>query len=245
MKVAVISDIHGNWQALESVMADYQLAGCSRVLCLGDLAMAGPQPRMVLDYIINKVQNWTIIQGNTDKMIAEFNLKMYDELSKTFPVMANALLDDVDIIEKDKKEFLAELPARKELMLEGVSVLMVHGSPRRNNEDILPNMKISEIQEIISGEIANLILCGHTHVPCGYQTLSAQTVVNVGSVGRPMTGTPKANYAIIDFDNGSFTVEHREVEYDYELAAEIIRQRQFEGADELADQLILPVLRHF
>ena len=245
MKVAVISDIHGNWQALESVIADYQLAGCSRVLCLGDLAMAGPQPRMVLDYIINKVQNWTIIQGNTDKMIAEFNLKMYDELSKTFPVMANALLDDVDIIEKDKKEFLAELPARKELMLEGVSVLMVHGSPRRNNEDILPNMKISEIQEIISGEIANLILCGHTHVPCGYQTLSAQTVVNVGSVGRPMTGTPKANYAIIDFDNGSFTVEHREVEYDYELAAEIIRQRQFEGADELADQLILPVLRHF
>ena len=245
MKVAVISDIHGNWQALESVMADYQLAGCSRVLCLGDLAMAGPQPRMVLDYIINKVQNWTIIQGNTDKMIAEFNLKMYDELSKTFPVMANALLDDVDIIEKDKKEFLAELPARKELMLEGVSVLMVHGSPRRNNEDILPNMKISEIQEIISGEMANLILCGHTHVPCGYQTLSAQTVVNVGSVGRPMTGTPKANYAIIDFDNGSFTVEHREVEYDYELAAEIIRQRQFEGADELADQLILPVLRHF
>ena len=245
MKVAVISDIHGNWQALESVMADYQLAGCSRVLCLGDLAMAGPQPRMVLDYIINKAQNWTVIQGNTDKMIAEFNLKMYDELSKTFPVMANALLDDVDIIEKDKKEFLAELPERKELMLEGVSVLMVHGSPRRNNEDILPNMKISEIQEIISGEMANLILCGHTHVPCGYQTLSAQTVVNVGSVGRPMTGTPKANYVIIDFDNGSFTVEHREVEYDYELAAEIIRQRQFEGADELADQLILPVLRHF
>lgn len=245
MKVAVISDIHGNWQALESVMADYQLAGCSRVLCLGDLAMAGPQPRTVLDYIMNKTQNWTIIQGNTDKMIAEFNLKMYDELSKTFPVMANALLDDVDIIEKDKKDFLAELPERKELMIEGVSVLMVHGSPRRNNEDILPNMKISEIQEIISGELANLILCGHTHVPCGYQTLSAQTVLNVGSVGRPMTGSPKANYAIIDFDNGSFTVEHREVEYDYELAAEIIRQRQFEGADELADQLILPVLRHF
>lgn len=245
MKVAVISDIHGNWQALESVMADYQLAGCSRVLCLGDLAMAGPQPRTVLDYIMNKTQNWTIIQGNTDKMIAEFNLKMYDELSKTFPVMANALLDDVDIIEKDKKDFLAELPERKELMIEGVSVLMVHGSPRRNNEDILPNMKISGIQEIISGELANLILCGHTHVPCGYQTLSAQTVLNVGSVGRPMTGSPKANYAIIDFDNGSFTVEHREVEYDYELAAEIIRQRQFEGADELADQLILPVLRHF
>ena len=171
MKVAVISDIHGNMQALESVIADYQMEGCERVLCLGDLAMAGPQPRTVIEYVMDKVQNWTIIQGNTDKMIAEFSLKMYDELTQKFPVMGNALLDDVDIIEKDKKEFLASLPEKKELMIEGVSVLMVHGSPRRNNEDILPNMKISEIQDMIEGETANLILCGHTHIPCGYQTL--------------------------------------------------------------------------
>lgn len=245
MKVAVISDIHGNWQALESVMADYQLQGCERVLCLGDYAMAGPQPNVIIDYIENKAENWTLIQGNTDKMIAEFDLKMYDKLSAEFPVMANALLDDVDIIPKERKDFLAKLPPKKEVMIEGVSVLMVHGSPRKINEDILPNMRISEIQEMIYGETANLILCGHTHIPCGYQTLSAQTVVNVGSVGRPMTGVPKANYAIIDFNNGSFTVEHREVEYDYELAAEIIRARKFEGAEELADQLIMPVLRHF
>ena len=245
MKAAVISDIHGNWQALESVIADYQLQGCERVFCLGDLAMAGPQPRMIIDYVMNKAENWVTIQGNTDKMIAEFNLKMYDELSKEFPVMANALLDDVDIIEKDKKEFLASLPERRELMIEGVSVLLVHGSPRRNNEDILPNMKMSEIQDIISGETANLILCGHTHVPCGYQTLSTQTVVNVGSVGRPMTGTPKANYVIVDFNNGTYTIEHREVEYDYELASQLIRARQFEGSSELSDQLIMPLLRHF
>ncbi len=244
MKVAVISDIHGNWQALESVMADYQLQGCERVLCLGDLAMAGPQPNEVIDYIMNKCENWTIIQGNTDKMIAEFNLKMYDRMIKDFPVMANALLDDVDIIDKDKKEFLAGLPERKELMIEGVGILMVHGSPRKINEDILPNMPISQVQEMLDGETSDLILCGHTHIPCGYQTLSKQTVVNVGSVGRPMTGIPKANYAIFDFNNGSFTVEHREVEYDYNLAAQLIRARKFEGADNLADQITNPVVRH-
>ena len=149
-----------------------------------------------------------------------------------------------DIIEQDKKDFLASLPERKELMIEGVGVLMVHGSPRRINEDILPNMKISEIQEMIEGEASDLILCGHTHVPCGYQTLSKQTVVNVGSVGRPMTGIPKANYAIIDFNSGSYTVEHRTVEYDYKLAAELVRARGFEGADELSNQLIMPILRH-
>jgi putative phosphoesterase len=244
MKVAIISDIHANWQALESVMADYQMQGCERVLCLGDLAMAGPQPEVVIDYVMNKAQNWTTIKGNTDKMIAEFNLKMYDNLSKEFPVMANALLDDVDVIPKEQKDFLNELPERKELMIEGVSVLMVHGSPRRINEDILPNMKISDVQEMICGETANLILCGHTHVPCGYQTLSKQTVVNVGSVGRPMTGVPKANYAIIDFNNGSFSVEHRQVDYDYELAAEIVRARGFEGSKELAEQIVNPTQRH-
>jgi predicted phosphodiesterase len=83
---------------------------------------------------------------------------------------------------------------------------------------------------MICVETANLILCGHTHVRCGYQTLSKQTVVNVGSVGRPITGVPKANYAIIDFNNGSFSVEHIQVDYDYELAAEIVRARGFEGS---------------
>ena len=148
MKVAVISDIHGNWQALESVLADLKQEKCEKVLCLGDLAMAGPQPVVVLDFIMNSYDNWTIIKGNTDKMIAEFDLKMYDKLGKDFPIMANALLDDVDIIEQNKKDFLNSLPERKEIVIEGVSVLMVHGSPRRINEDILPNMPISEVQEM-------------------------------------------------------------------------------------------------
>lgn len=244
MKVAVISDIHGNFQALESVLADIQKNKCDKVFCLGDLAMAGPQPRTVLDYIMNRCQDWVIIKGNTDKMITEFDLKMYDKMQKKFPVMANALLDDVDIIEQDKKDFLASLPEQKSMMVEGVSVLLVHGSPRKINEDILPGMKISEVQDIIEGVNEELILCGHTHVPCGYQTLTKQTVVNVGSVGRPMTGVPKANYAIFDFENGTFSVEHRVVDYDYNLAASLIRARQFEGSSELADQLIMPILRH-
>ena len=51
MKVAVLSDIHGNFQALESVLKDIEQNNCSKVLCLGDLAMAGPQPRVVIDYV--------------------------------------------------------------------------------------------------------------------------------------------------------------------------------------------------
>lgn len=244
MKVAVLSDIHGNLQALQSVIADIEKEKCERVLCLGDLAMAGPLPVTTVDFIKRNCSDWIIIQGNTDKLIAEFSLDIYNKMQKVFPVMANALLDDVDIMEDELKTYLESLPARKELMLEGVSVLMVHGSPRRMNEDILPNMKLSQIEEMIEGEMADLILCGHTHIPCGYQTMTKKTVVNVGSVGRPMTGIPKANYAVFEFDGGTFSVKHKEIEYDCETAAQLMRERGFEGCEQIADQLLVPVLRH-
>jgi protein phosphatase len=73
MKVAILSDIHGNMQALESVMKDINKNGCEKVLCLGDLAMAGPEPSKVIDFVKSQ-SNWTVIQGNTDKMIAAFSL---------------------------------------------------------------------------------------------------------------------------------------------------------------------------
>lgn len=244
MKVAVLSDIHGNLQALQSVIADIEKEQCEKVLCLGDLAMAGPLPVTTVDYIKRNCSDWIIIQGNTDKIIAEFSLDMYNKMQKVYPVMANAALDDANVMDEDLKQYLGSLPPRKELMIEGVSVFMVHGSPRRMNEDILPGMKLSQVEEMIEGELADLILCGHTHIPCGYQTLTKKTVVNVGSVGRPMTGIPKANYAVIDFDRGSFTVKHKEVDYDCETAAKLMRERGFEGCEQIADQLLVPLIRH-
>jgi len=161
-----------------------------------------------------------------------------------FPLMAKALADDVLFIEDDKKDYLRNLPPQTSIEIEGIKILLVHGSPRRNNEDILPNLPITTIEEIIKDTNADLILCGHTHMPAGYQTSSKQTVVNVGSVGRPMTEDLKACYAIINVQNGGFSVEHRLLDYDRELAATIIRARGFEDCDKLADMLIKPSPRH-
>ena len=243
MKIAVLSDIHGNFQALESVMKDIEENKCEKVLCLGDLAMAGPQPRVVIDFV-KKQKNWEVIQGNTDKMIAEFSKEILENTKKNFPVMANALMDDILYIEDERKDYLKNLPPQKELEIEGVKILMVHGSPRRNNEDILPNMPLKVIEEIISKTDADLIFCGHTHVPCGYQTNKKQTVVNVGSVGRPMTKDPKACYVIADIQDGGFSIEHRFIDYDRQMAAEIMNMRKFEGSDKLAQMILNPKERH-
>ena len=243
MRIAVLSDIHANAQALEAVMSDVVNQGCEHVFCLGDIALAGPQPKDVIDYVMAQ-NTWTVIQGNTDKMIAQYGPEVMDFLEAQYPVMANALADDVSVIDDAHRAFLAELPPILSFEVEGCTVLLTHGSPRANNEDILPGMPLEIVEEIIAGTTEKLILCGHTHVPCGYQTNTNQTVVNVGSVGRPMTSEPKACYAIIDFANGSFEVRHRFVTYDNVLAAQIMSQRGFVGADRLADLLLNPVERH-
>lgn len=243
MRIAVLSDIHANAQALEAVMGDVVNQGCEHVFCLGDLALAGPQPKTVMDYVMAQ-NTWTIIQGNTDKMIAQYGPEVVEFLEAQYPVMANAIADDVLQIDDTHRAFLAELPPILSFEVEGCTVLLTHGSPRANNEDILPGMPLEIVEEIIEGTTEKLILCGHTHIPCGYQTNTNQTVVNVGSVGRPMTHEPKACYTIVDFANGSFEVRHRFVTYDNVLAAQIMSQRGFVGADRLADLLLNPVERH-
>lgn len=243
MRIAVLSDIHANVQALEAVMSDVVNQGCEHVFCLGDIALAGPQPKEVVDYVMAQ-NTWTIIQGNTDKMIAQYGPEVIEFLEAQYPVMANAIADDVLILDDAHRAYLAQLPPILSFDVEGCTVLLTHGSPRANNEDILPGMPLEIVEEIIEGTTEKLILCGHTHVPCGYQTNTNQTVVNVGSVGRPMTQEPKVCYAIIDFSNGSFEVRHRFVTYDNVLAAQIMSQRGFVGADRLADLLLNPVERH-
>ena len=243
MRVAVLSDLHANALALEAVMKDVINQKCEHVFCLGDLALAGPQPKEVVEYVMNQ-DTWTVIQGNTDKMIAQYGPDVIEFLEEQYPVMANAIADDVTILNDIHRAYLNNLPPMLQLEIEGCSVLLVHGSPRANNEDILPNMPLEKIEEIILGTNESLILCGHTHIPCGYQTHTKQTVVNVGSVGRPLTPEPKACYAIVDFNMGSFEIKHRFVDYDNVKAAEIMSERGFVGADRLADLLLNPVERH-
>lgn len=245
MKVAVISDIHGNMQALETVLADIESEKCEKIFCLGDLAMAGPEPVKAIERIKELYDNGKLllIQGNTDEMIA--NYEKFGELVKSnFPIMGNALENDITLIPDTLKQFLKNLPSQKELEFEGVKILLVHGSPRKNDENILPDLPIEKVEEMVEDTTADVIFCGHTHIPCGYQTRKKQTIVNDGSVGRPFTKNPQVCYVVADFNNGGFEVKHKLLDYDKEKAAEILANREFIGADKLAKILIKPDFRH-
>ena len=247
MKIAVISDIHGNLNALEAIMDDIKQEGCERVFVLGDYAMAGPEPSLVVDWFLKKQfePDFKMIQGNTDAMIVNFSESLYNDLKEKAPIMAEALKNDASTLNSIQKDFLRNLPIQLEVKCEGVKILLVHGSPRRNNEDISPDLTIEKVEEMLVNVDANVVLCGHTHLPCGYQTSNKKTVVNVGSIGRPFTPDAKPCYLKLIIENGKCLFEHRFVEYDNKNASEKLAKRSFEGANKLANMLLNPTIRHF
>lgn len=247
MKIAVISDIHGNMEALEAVINDIEKENCEKIFALGDYAMAGPEPDVAINWFIQKENNpkYTLIQGNTDLMIADYSEDIYQLIKEKAPTMAEALKDDYWLTNPIQRNFLKNLPAQKELEIEGVKILLVHGSPRKNNEDILPELRIEQVEEIIAGTSADVILCGHTHMPCGFQTSKKQTVVNAGSVGRPFTPEPKACYLKLTISNGKCLFEHKFIDYNKDTASLKLRKRKFVGSNKLANTLLDPKLRHF
>ena len=247
MKIAVISDIHGNTYALNAVLDDIQAESCQKVFCLGDIAMAGAEPDKTIAQIQSMINDdFIVIQGNTDKMIADFDMIPAITFTDDSAPMLNALKSDMELISDSQVKFLKNLAAQKEIEIFGKKILLVHGSPRRNNEDISPNLPIETVEEIISDTNADIIFCGHTHIPCGYQTNTKQTVVNVGSVGRPLTpNNVKCCYAILNiFEDGSFEIEHKFVKYDNIKASNLLKARGYKGSDKIASLLINPTSRH-
>lgn len=247
MKIAVISDIHGNVDALEAVMDDISSQSCDKIFVLGDYAMAGPEPKKVIEFFMRKKDDnkYKMIKGNTDVMISEYTAEIYADIKEKAPVMAEALKDDFKTINTLEKIFLKNLPIQLEVEEDGVKFLLVHGSPRKINEDILPDTAMSEVEKMLENVEADVVLCGHTHIPCGFQTNTKQTVINVGSVGRPFTEEPKSCYLTITVEDGKCLFEHHFVEYDNEKAAQKLRERGFKGADRLSQTLINPKQRHF
>ena len=93
-------------------------------------------------------KDFYIIQGNTDNMLSVFSFDTYNAILEANAVMASAYLADSQILTQEEKDFLKNLPTQHEIELFGIKILLVHGSPRKNNENIYPNLRIKEVEEI-------------------------------------------------------------------------------------------------
>ena len=248
MKIAVISDIHGNLEALNAVLQDIETQKADKIFICGDLAMGGAEPERTVDKIIelSKQKRTAIILGNTDEMIIKAFGKQEKEYTPANETMAASLKYTQQTLRLDQIEFLKQLPLHHKEKIGELAILLVHGSPRKISENITPDLDEKILREILSGTQEDIIFCGHTHLPVIYK-VENQTIVNVGSVGRPFTKNPDACYAILDYpdlNKKGFKISHKFVKYNKEKTAKKLQKLPFDGSEKLAQVILQPLDRH-
>ncbi|GKZ03633.1 phosphoesterase [Paraclostridium bifermentans] len=231
MKIAVISDIHSNIYALDSVLADIETKDVDMIVCTGDLVGYGTRPNEVIQ-TLRKNKIFTII-GNYDDAIG--NLKIVCGCDYPDPKDAEkaglSMHFTGQTTKVENKEYLRNLPKELIFNFDKKTIRFVHGSTRLINEYLKENSK--EADEVMSELVEDILVCGHTHIPY-VKYYGEKLLVNAGSVGKPKTGNPNANYVIIDIKNedeisktpSSVEVEIIEVEYDFEKMANEIEENE-------------------
>lgn len=214
MKIAVISDIHGNLYALEAVLEDIEGRGIKNVFCAGDLVGYGPRPNEVTELVRNK--KIPTVMGNYDDAIGNMRIACgcdyRDEASRILGESSVAWTREN--ISESNRLWLGQLPAEIRLSASGTDILLVHGSPRALNEYLYQETPEAYLNDLLLSSQAAVLICGHTHRPY-VKRIRAGYVVNAGSVGRPLHGNPNAAYAAAEIGESHFEAEIIEVRYDY------------------------------
>ncbi len=222
IKLGFFSDVHGNLAALEAVLLELRSRGVRQSYCLGDLVGYGPDPNEVIDLI--RAEDIPTIMGNYDDGIGfdrggcgcfypDTEAKQIGTASYEFTART---------VTNDRKEYLRGLPGEMRLHVEGYSLHLVHGSPRKINEYLLPQRETRTFERIAATEKADILVFGHTHIPW-HRIYGGLYFVNVGSTGRPSDGDPRAAFTLLRLNAGQgVQVDEVRIEYDVERTAERI-----------------------
>lgn len=238
MKIALFSDIHANLPALEAVMSDIDSRNPDAVYCLGDLVGYAPWPNEVIttirkryiptiagnyDYGVGRNSNecGCAYQTDEDKVRGEKSIKFTNQL-----------------VTNSNREYLRTLPTHIRLELGEAGdlndLLLVHGSPRKINEYLYEDRPDRSFKRMMELANAQILAFGHTHKP--FHKISEtgggyRHAINIGSVGKPKDGDPRACYVILEWKDKldfsepeSLSVSFQRVSYDVEKAASAIEE---------------------
>jgi predicted phosphodiesterase len=226
MRLAVLSDIHGNSLALEAVLADLAAAGGADLTwILGDLVAFCPEPVACLDIIRNLPEDTTkVIQGNTDRYVTTW-ARPHEEraTAENWPqYIAQMMQRDANFawtaqqLSGTDAEYLLKLGTDLSVEVEGYGWLVgFHAAPDDDEMVLLPYTPDDVILDALLIREGKLAFGGHTHKPMD-RDLGHWRFVNPGSVGLPFDGDQRASYALVTFAGGKASVETRRVEYDVE-----------------------------
>lgn len=216
MRVAILSDIHGNAIALEACLADLTAdGGADRIVAAGDLCMDGPRPRRVLRRL--KEAGANIVRGNTDRMIALDDPALYDDEERESIIWQRGALG------QDWVAWLGAAPLTVAIGNDPDGLLITHATPSRDDEHVWPDAGDEQLEAIVAGVTQRTIVFGHLHVPY-VRTWRDRTFVNVASAGLPKDGDPRAHYAILTQQSGGWSVRSRRVSFDVDKFEKQIRK---------------------
>ncbi|MCA9919853.1 MAG: metallophosphoesterase family protein [Anaerolineales bacterium] len=241
MKIAVISDIHGNMPALETVTADIEKWQPDQVIVDGDIVNRGPLSRASLEWVLARQaqDGWHIVKGNHEDYVLECaNSKA---VGPEFEVRQFAHWAYEQVVEY--VPVIAQFPEQKSVFApDGSELRVVHGSMRDNRDGIYPQTTDKELREQIAPPPA-VFVTGHTHRSLIRQ-IDETTVVNIGSVGASFDGNRALSYGRFTWQaNTGWTAEIVRLPYDYErIEADYLTSGFLDGAGPMA-QLMLVELR--
>ena len=240
MKIAVLSDIHGNSHALDAALTDIASVGVDQYWILGDIVALGPDPVGVLQRI-SAIHNSCIIRGNTDRYTVTGDrpppflqdlgldqevIRVFAEIAGTFAWTQGA------ITATGWLDWLSQLPLELHMTLpDGTKCLCVHATP--GNDDgpgIDKGLSDAEIYKLLKGCDAGLICVGHNHQPIN-RKVDRWHILNPGSISNPRLPILQASYAILEATAEGYRVEHRLAEYDRELVVAQVQAINHPGAD--------------
>jgi len=197
MRIALISDIHANLPALEAVLAAARRLGAEAVWSAGDVVGSGPHPREAVEVLAE--HGVAGVRGNVDRKVLTLaeHPKRLGELIAEGKRKANYAWTAMQL-DRRARQWLAALPSRLTVDLQGVEVLVVHGSPLHDTDYLYPSLTAPGLAERLRGAPPPPVLvCGHSHIPFA-RRVGATLVINCGSVGRPVDGDPRACLALLE-----------------------------------------------
>ena len=221
MKIAIISDLHGNYEALRALPDSYD-----ELWVLGDLVNYGPEPGAAVDFV--KANSSVSVRGNHDHSLG------YDvdpRCGARYQKMADVTRRySASVLKKDQKEFLRQLPLKLELKRQDTKFCLCHAKPSDPLYGYCPEESEEWVKEL--GQVkADVLLVGHTHTPFVRQ-IGDRVVVNPGSLGQPKTGKSDACYAV--WEDGSFSLKS----FPYAVDETIRRLKALQFPIEVEEDLI-------
>lgn len=211
IKVAIISDIHGNSVALKEILKDAKINQVDDYIFSGDLVNDLPFGNETLEIVKNTSDK--VLKGNKEQYLIEYEQEKYDWKNIQFNntrFMYNELTEE-------NREYIRNLPHAIYVEYEGVKLLVAHGSPK-SVEELLNRWKRELLDKYTKDLDADCLIFGHTHEKMWYEEINSKLVINAGCAGVSPYYIGKAEYVILTIENGKIeNIDLRLVDYDIEI----------------------------